>query len=126
MYTNKIGGVSWLDLTVKNADKVKDFYSSVIGFEVAPCSMGDYNDYAMKSPDDENVQLGVCHAKGVNADIPPQWLVYFNVADVDLALEQTLENGGQVVREKTDMGNCYMCIIKDPAGAVAALVSPKK
>lgn len=126
MYSDKIGGVSWIDLTVKDAGKVKDFYSSVVGFEVEACSMGEYDDFVMKSPKDESAQLGICHAKGPNSDIPPQWMVYFNVSDVEAAVKQTVQLGGQLVRGKTDMGSYYMCIIKDPAGAMAALVSTKE
>lgn len=126
MYSNKVGGVSWIDLTVKDASKVKDFYASIVGFEVESCSMGEYDDFVMKSPEDENAQLGICHAKSPNSDIPPQWMVYFNVSDVEASAKQTIALGGELVREKTDMGSYFMCIIKDPEGAMAALVSPKE
>lgn len=125
MYSKSIGGVSWIDLTVEDATKVKDFYKSVIGFDVESISMGEYNDYVMKSPDEPNSQVGVCHARGSNSNIPPQWLVYFNVSDVDEAAQKCIASGGRVIKEKCDMGDFYMCIIKDPAGAIAALVAKK-
>lgn len=44
----EIGSITWFDLTVPDAEKVKDFYSPDfvgIGWKAVPLSMGDYNDY---------------------------------------------------------------------------------
>lgn len=125
MYSKGMGGVSWIDLTVKDADKVKDFYRKVIGLEAEPVPMGDYNDFVLKSPENPEDLVGVCHARGNNSDIPPQWLVYFNVPDIDQAAQQCVAMGGEVIKEKCDMGDWQMCIIKDPAGAVAGLLAKK-
>lgn len=88
--------------------------------------MGEYDDFVMKSPEEECAQLGICHEKGPNSDIPPQWMVYFNVFDVEAAAKQTVQLGGELVRGKTDMGSYFISIIKGPAGAMVALVSPKE
>ena len=45
------GSIIWTDLTVPNAEKVKNFYGSVIGWKSEPVSMGEYNDFSMNSPD---------------------------------------------------------------------------
>jgi predicted enzyme related to lactoylglutathione lyase len=69
---------------------------------------------------------GVCHARGTNADLPPQWLVYVNVADVDQAVQKCTEMGGMVRVPPRDLGNYRFCVISDPAGAVLALISPRE
>ena len=44
--------------------------------------MGDYADYNINLPDGSSTVAGICHARGSNADVPPQWLVYIVVEDV--------------------------------------------
>ncbi len=88
MYANDIGGVCWIDLTTGMADELRDFYSSVAGMETEACSMGDYDDYVLKSPDNEEAQVGVCHATGSNVKMPPQWMVYFNVKDLTASIAE--------------------------------------
>lgn len=126
MQENKTGTMAWIDLTVNDADSVKDFYQDVIGWQVEACSMGDYNDYVMNDPLDKNAQAGVCHAKGVNADLPPVWMPYFLVDDITKSVAVVLSKGGQLLTEIKSMGgeDKYV-IIKDPAGAVCALYDKK-
>ena len=119
------GAIIWTDLTVPNADEVKDFYSAVIGWKSEPVKMGDYNDYSMNSPETGRTIAGVCHSKGINADLPNQWLIYFSVKDVDKSAETCIRNGGEIIAGPRNMGRYgKYCVIKDPAGAVAALFSP--
>ena len=112
----KAGTVVWRDLTVKDAENVSSFYQEVIGWEKKPISMGDYDDYAMKAPGTEEA-VGICHAKGANAYIPPQWLMYITVDDLDQSLEKCVELGGKVIGEKRKWGDNTYCLIQDPAGA---------
>ncbi|NVJ49847.1 MAG: VOC family protein [Gammaproteobacteria bacterium] len=111
--------VVWTDLTVADASGLKDFYQSVVGFAAEPVSMGDYEDYCLKAPDASDPEVGVCHARGGNADIPPVWLVYFAVADLTAALAQVEAAGGSVLKAPTAGG--AFAVIRDPAGAVCAL-----
>lgn len=119
------GALIWADLTIPNAEEVKNFYSEVIGWKSEPVKMGDYDDFSMQSPETGRTIAGVCHSKGINADLPHQWLVYFTVKDVDKSAEKCLRNGGEVIAGPRKMGRYgKYCVIKDPAGAVAALFSP--
>ena len=121
---SETGIVIWTDLTVPNAEEVKNFYSKVIGWKPEPVAMGEYNDYSMTSPETGRTIAGVCHSRGVNADLPPQWLIYFMVKDVDESVKMCLQNGGEIIAGPRSMGNYgRYCVIKDPAGAVAALFS---
>jgi hypothetical protein len=113
-----VGTVGWVDLTVDDAEGLRDFYSAVVGWEPEGLSMGDYDDYSMKAEGGAAV-AGVCHAREMNADIPPVWLVYVTVADLDASVARTLELGGEVVTRKTSFA-----VIRDPAGAMLALYQP--
>ena len=70
----------WTDIAVENAGELKDFYSQVFGWTVQEVPMEDeagaYADYAMVDKKGEGVG-GVCHKRGVNNDLPSQWIVYF-------------------------------------------------
>jgi predicted enzyme related to lactoylglutathione lyase len=115
-----IGSIGWLDLTVPEADDVRDFYQEVIGWSTQEVDMGDYADYAMVTPDGEGV-AGVCHARGTNAELPPVWMVYFVVADLDTSIAACVERGGRCLIGPKSMGDDRYCVIRDPAGAVCAL-----
>lgn len=117
------GQIAWNDLTVPDAESIRDFYESVVGWKSSPVSMGDYSDYSMEDGDG-NVVAGVCHAKVENARIYPYWLVYVTVPDLDASVEQCESSGGTVVDGPRTTGDARIAIIKDPAGAVLSLYQP--
>jgi len=119
----KIGAIEWCDLTIDDASEVKDFYCQVIGWESSSVSMGDYDDYSMELPNSHDTVAGVCHARGSNSELPPQWLMYVRVASVEQSAERCKNLGGEVLAGPRSMGGSQFCVIKDPAGAVLALVS---
>ena len=75
----------------------------------------------MNAADGRSV-AGICHARGENASLPPAWLVYIVVADLDESMRRTTARGGKVLVPPKSMGaEARFCVIEDPAGAVAAL-----
>ena len=123
----KIGAIAWHDLTVANAEAVRDFYSAVVGWTAQPQSMGEYEDYNMlrsTAGSDGECVAGVCHARGSNVGVPAQWLMYINVADVDASAAACEKHGGEVIVKPRNMGGGRFCVVRDPAGAVCALWQP--
>ena len=125
-----IGEVVWRDLTVPNAVEVRDFYSAVVGWEAvdhpmpAPPGGKPYNDYVMQSPEgtgEGEAFAGVCHALGNNANIPPVWLVYVRVADIEASAAEAVARGGELLDGPRAMGNGQLAVVRDPAGAVLGL-----
>lgn len=115
-----IGSIGWRDLTVENANDVRDFYAAVTGWTVHDTPMGDYSDYTMIDSTGEPAG-GVCHARGSNADLPPQWLMYVVVENLDNSLDEAMKLGGDVVTPPRSLMGGKMAVVKDPAGAVVAL-----
>jgi predicted enzyme related to lactoylglutathione lyase len=115
-----LGAVGWVDLTVEDADTVRDFYRSVVGWSHQEVAMGDYADYAMVRPDGTPV-AGVCWRRGPNTGLPPVWLVYFTVADLVAATAAVEAAGGEVLVRPKAVGGGQYAVIRDPAGAVCAL-----
>jgi uncharacterized protein len=117
----KVGEIGWIDLTVADAESVRDFYARVAGWKHDPVDMGDYADFTMQAEDGTAVG-GICHARGTNAGLPAQWLIYINVADIEASARACVEGGGTLLVEPKSMGtHGRYCVIRDPAGAVAAL-----
>ena len=82
-------------------------------------SMGDYSDFNMMSGED--AVAGICHARGSNANVPPHWMIYVTVADLDASIAACTEHGGQVLMPPREAGGGRIAVIQDPAGACMAL-----
>jgi predicted enzyme related to lactoylglutathione lyase len=120
------GQIGWIDLTVPDATAVRDFYQHVTGWGATALSMGDHDDYCMNPPGAERPVAGICHAVGENAGLPPVWLIYITVADLDESIRRCMEGGGKLrMPERRISGMGRYCVIEDPAGAVAALYQPE-
>ncbi|MFQ5462274.1 MAG: VOC family protein [Phycisphaerae bacterium] len=123
-HQQEIGAVTWVDLTVPDAERIKEFYSQVIGWHPEPVSVGDYEDYGMVPPAATTEVAGICHARGINERLPPQWLIYITVEDVGRSARRCVELGGSIVDGPRKLGAQQCCVLRDPAGAVAAIVGP--
>ncbi len=120
----QVGTIVWRDLTVTDASRVREFYSHVVGWRSVGQNMGEYEDYNMNLPGNDETVAGICHARGVNAKVPPQWLIYITVENLDTSMESCKKLGGKIIDGPRDMGNTRVCIIQDPAGAYAGLIGP--
>ena len=133
MYGSKIGDMAWMDLTTNNAEKVKNFYQKLLGWQCEEvnmsCEEDKYVDFTMTAKQSEekgksssgSFVTGVCHAKGANKDMPAVWLPYFLVANMDEAVEIVQTEGGKLVTDIKLMGNDKYVVIADPSGAQCAL-----
>lgn len=124
----KIGSVGWMDLTIDDAPRLRDFYSSVVGWTSQPVPLDGYSDFIMVPPaSDEGAAApdgvaGICHARGPNSGLPACWLMYIVVADLDASLKATIAGGGSILRPRINTGGSgSFAVIKDPAGAACAL-----
>jgi uncharacterized protein len=118
----EVGEIVWVDLTVPDAEKVREFYRSVTGWEASAFVMGDYSDYVIQTPHSKRTVAGICHARGGNADLPAHWLVYIKVSNLDESVATARRTGGEVVAGPKQMGGARYCVLRDPAGAVFAII----
>ena len=114
-----VGSIVWRDLTVPNAEEVKDFYCEVVGWTAKTYPGGE--DFNIHQADGE-VMAGVCYAKGANAKMPPQWLLYVTVENVEESTAKCVELGGKILDGPRMMGKNAFCVIQDPVGAVMGLI----
>lgn len=115
------GSIGWLDLTVEDAPRLRDFYSAVAGWKAGEVPMGDYADFVMSDGEGGEPRAGICHARGANAGLPPVWLVYVVVADLDASLSSATALGGEILAGPKATGRDRYAVLRDPAGASIAL-----
>jgi predicted enzyme related to lactoylglutathione lyase len=126
----KLGTVTWVDLTVADAPAIRDFYEAVVGWTPREVDMGDYADFEMLPPESASVSAGepvaapapkaaagICHARGGNAKLPPQWIMYVPVNDLARSLYACERLGGKIVHRLS----AHYVLIQDPVGAVMML-----
>jgi predicted enzyme related to lactoylglutathione lyase len=117
------GSIGWVDLTVQDAPRLREFYQQVASWGFQPVPMSGYDDFSMLSQSGEAV-AGVCHARGANAKLPPVWMIYIVVENLDLALQNCRDLGGKVVTPVRMAGGSRYAVIQDPADAFVALWEP--
>lgn len=116
---NKPGAMMWNELATRDVEKAKDFYNKVLGWEYRKSEGSDY----IMIVNNGRVNGGMMQMDEKWGDVPPNWMVYFNLADLDSSLKKVEELGGKIIMGKTDAaGVGFFSIIADPAGAVCTIM----
>ncbi len=120
------GHIAWLDLTCIEAAQTRDFYHQVTGWKAEAVPMkdadGSYEDFNMLGGDGQPV-AGICHARGVNNNLPPVWMLYLPVGDLSASLKQLKDTEGQIIHQSKNQTNeVTQAVIQDPAGLYLTLV----
>lgn len=119
---NKPGAVIWNELSTRDVDKAKAFYSKILGWEYKT----DENNYTMIL-NKGRMNGGMIQMDDSWGEMPPTWTTYFNIEDLDKALEKVTTIGGTVMMGKTSAGEVgEFAIIADPAGAVFTIMQANK
>ena len=121
----EFGKIGWIDLTVPDATAVCDFYEAVVGWARAAVPVDDYEDYCVSPEAGAEPVAGICHARGANAGMPTQWLMYVTIPNLDESLSECEKRGGRIVCPRRDIGSFgHFAVVEDPAGAVIDLLQP--
>jgi uncharacterized protein len=119
---NEPGSVTWNEVMTRDWEKAKDFYSTVFGYTYGDMS-GDGHQYATLNLNGQTVG-GIGGIGGdMPAEIPPHWMTYFKVTDVDAAVEKVRELGGQVQQEPFDTPFGRMTVVTGPAGEMFSMMA---
>ena len=117
----KISEFCWNELATANVKAAKDFYGKLFGWEFTEHEMGD-STYTMIRKKDHHF-AGIWQIpKGQEKDIPPHWMAYVLVENVDDSLEKARKNGATIIKPTSKAGDFGLfAIIQDPTGAHLAL-----
>jgi predicted enzyme related to lactoylglutathione lyase len=88
--------------------------------------MGGYADYNMNESESGETVAGICHPKGPNAGLTPQWLVYIAVANVAQSIKKRLELGGQMVGGPHILDGSQFYVFQDTAAGGTRINQPVK
>jgi hypothetical protein len=117
------GRPSWVDLGTPDPEAGKAFYTGLFGWEWTDEPTGDGGLYTMFRLGGRDVAALYAQREDERTmGIPPHWLVYITVDDVDLAAGRVAGAGGTLLAEPFDvLDSGRMAMVQDPAGAVFAL-----
>lgn len=115
--TNPHGTPIWYELLAKDADAAQAFYAEVVGWTISSSGMVEGLDYRILHAADGD-PIGGLMPLPAGAPMPPGWLFYVGVDDVDRMVERATALGGAVHMPATDMpGVGRMALLADPQGA---------
>lgn len=123
MGEKNVGRFVWFDLMVPDAGAAKEFYGNVIGWTTRPFGDGS-SGYEMWTVDGDNSIGGVIAftEETKQAGMPPHWLGYVSVEDVDATVAKAQQLGGNVMKPADDIPEVgRFAIITDPQGAAIAI-----
>ncbi|WP_327352901.1 VOC family protein [Streptomyces sp. NBC_01304] len=111
----------WNELVTRDTASVGKFYQCVYGYEEEAVVSADF-DYLTLHLDGRPVAgiHGVGH--GLPRDRGSHWITYFEVADVDEAVEHVGVLGGHVLRAPRDSAHGRLATVADPEGATFNVV----
>ncbi len=119
------GEFSWHELATTNHEAAFDFYKELFGWEKTDVSdMGEMGTYQMFGVG--GVPLGGMFDKPPEMPGQPFWLFYAKVDDVQAAVDQVKQLGGQVLNGPMEVpGGDWVAQCMDPQGAAFAIHSSK-
>jgi predicted enzyme related to lactoylglutathione lyase len=111
---NEPGSLGWVELATRDTAAAKQFYQRIFGWTVLPGEM--YTQWGLQGRDFGGM---TDMTDQFPADVPPYWMPYFAVADVDAAAERAAVLGATVVLPPTDVPDGpRLSVLRDPQGAV--------
>jgi uncharacterized protein len=122
----EVGEASWHELMTTDWAAAMKFYQQAFGWEPSDqMDMGPAGKYQMFNRPHGMIG-GIMNKPPEMANVPPNWLIYFRVPDVDAAVERIKANGGRILSGPMDVpGGDRVLSATDPQGASFGLHSKK-
>lgn len=118
------GRTGWHELHAADGASAFGYYSKLFGWTKGEAlDMGPMGVYQLFNHD--GVMAGGIFTKPP-AEPVPYWLFYFNVAEINAAVERVKAGGGQILNGPMEVpGGSMIVQCLDPQGAIFALVEPR-
>lgn len=117
-FSARVGAVLSGDIAVPEAERVRQFYSRVMGTGASPFWQPDLlNNLGLPI-------LGIGAREGAYADLPIQWMPHIQVQDVDASVSTALKLGGSLIMDaKDESGTATWAVLMDPQGAAFGIMA---
>ena len=114
------GTLCWADLSTPDPKRASDFYSGLLGWQMFS-DPKDPSGYLHITNGEHHIG-GIPPAAHRQPGVPPHWLAYFQVDDVDATANKAKELGAKLYLAPMSMaGVGRMSVIADPQGAAFAI-----
>lgn len=114
---NKVGAMCWNELYTPDIEKAKMFYGDLLGWTYDTAA----NDY-VTIKNNGRANGGMFQMTPEMGAFPPNWTVYFTVANLDESLKTVTEMGGQIHMPVKDVAVGKIAMIADPVGCSMMLI----
>jgi predicted enzyme related to lactoylglutathione lyase len=115
---NTPGTIGWNEIITPDKAGSIEFYSKLMGWSSEDMDMPDGNTYTMFKQGDR--MIGGCVTPADDSNVPPMWLSYIIVEDLDTVVEKAKSLGGTICKERVDLPMGSFSIVTDPQGATFA------
>src|SRR4051812_47506899 len=117
MNKNQVSHFCWNELVTTNAEAAKQFYAAVLGWESYDVDVAG-NTYTMFKKGDQELAGMWEIPSAQREEIPPHWMGYISVPNIEEALKKAIEAQGIVKMPVTEVNNFgKFIVIQDPTGA---------
>jgi predicted enzyme related to lactoylglutathione lyase len=123
------GTLCWADLSTPDAKRATDFYSGLFGWQIENQRTDGTKDPSgyMHIKNGEHFIGGIPPAAFRPPGVPPHWMAYFQVDDVDVSATKAKELGGKLcLAPMVIEGAGRMAVISDPQGATFAIFTSSR
>jgi predicted enzyme related to lactoylglutathione lyase len=114
---NAPGALVWNELASPDLDASSAFYGGLFGWTLEPFENSPTPYLGIKNGGANNGGMRPLDPPGM----PPHWLVYFGIEDIDAGLAKATELGGEAIAGPIDIQMAKIAVVRDPQGAVFAL-----
>jgi uncharacterized protein len=119
------GTFYWNELNTRDPGRAREFYGSTLGWTFEKMPMPGGGAYHIAKQDGKPV-AGIFDTSSPDfTDIPPHWLAYIAVDNIDERVAAAKKAGAQVTREPFDVeGVGRIAILMDAVGAAIGWMTP--
>jgi hypothetical protein len=123
---NEPGTYIWSELITTDLEKSKAFYKAVFGWDAEdqgpPGGPPAYTEWKVGGKSVGGMML---KQEDMPAEMPPNWGVYFAVADTDASVAKAQKLGASLFMGPTDIEPGRFAVLADNVGAVFNILQPK-
>jgi predicted enzyme related to lactoylglutathione lyase len=127
---------AWFELATREPELAIPFYQSVFGWRIADeggytyigNDKGQFGGIVKLEGDweDHAFMTAIGRARGAKLDVPPHWMVFFNVDDCEALSDEVEAYGGSVVQRAEPLHTVgTFAVMRDPLGAYFAVLSKR-
>jgi len=115
------GAPTWVELQTRQRAAAVEFYTKLFGWKAK-----ESPEYVEMHAGDRGVGGMMTMPEGVPAEVPPHWMIYFWVDDVDASVQKATAGGASTHVPPMDIPNVgRFAVLMDPQGASFALFKAK-